>query len=105
MDSLCGQVGLNGGRVGLRGRNIHVVSNDFFNETGKAIVCPIMKDAVEGPLHIRLRNCPVEGYVLCEQVRFIDLAERRFSKMTATHYFDIMDISDAVMGIFDYRAL
>jgi len=82
-----------------------VVSNDFFNETGKAIVCPIMKDAVEGPLHIRLRNCPVEGYVLCEQVRFIDLAERRFSKMTATHYFDIMDISDAVMGIFDYQAL
>ena len=82
-----------------------VVSNDFFNETGKAVVCPIMKDAVEGPLHIRLRNCPVEGYVLCEQVRFIDLAERRFSKMTATHYFDIMDISDAVMGIFEYQAL
>ena len=82
-----------------------VVSNNFFNESGKAIVCPIMTNAIEGPLHIRLRDCPVEGYVLCEQVRFLDLAVRRFSKMTATHYFDIMDISDAVMGMFDYQML
>ena len=82
-----------------------VVSNDFFNESGKAIVCPIMKNAADGPLHIKLKDCPVEGYVLCEQVRYIDLAARHFSKMTATHYFDIMDISDAVMGIFDYQAL
>ena len=82
-----------------------VVSNNFFNESRKAIVCPIVKDAIEGPLHIKLKDCPVDGYVLCEQVRYVDLAERRFSKMTATHYFDIMDISDAVMGMFDYQAL
>ena len=82
-----------------------VVSNDFFNESGKAIVCPIMKNAADGPLHIKLKDCLVEGYVLCEQVRYIDLAARHFSKMTATHYFDIMDISDAVKGIFDYQAL
>lgn len=84
---------------------VMVVSNDFFNESGKAIVCPILKNAVEGPLHIRLKDSPVEGYVLCEQVRFVDLAARRFSKLTATHYFDIMDISDAVMGMFDYQSL
>ncbi len=82
-----------------------VVSNNYFNESRKAIVCPIVKDAIEGPLHIKLKDCPVDGYILCEQVRFVDLAERRFSKMTATHYFDIMDISDAVMGMFDYQAL
>ena len=82
-----------------------VVSNNFFNESGKAVVCPIVKNAQEGPLHIRLKDCPVEGFVLCEQVRYIDLAARRFSKLTATHYFDIMDISDAAIGIFDYQAL
>ena len=81
-----------------------VVSNNFFNESGKAIVCPILKNAVEGPLHIMLKNSPVEGCVLCEQVRYVDLAERRFSKLEAMHYFDIMDISDAVMGMFDYQA-
>lgn len=82
-----------------------VVSNNFFNESGKAVVCPIVKNAAAGPLHIRLKNCPVEGFILCEQVRYVDLTARSFSRMSQSHYFDIMDISDAVMGIFDYQAL
>ena len=73
------------------------------NESGKAIVCPILKDATEGPLHIPLRECPVEGVVLCEQVRYVDLSARRFSKLAESRYFDIMDISDAVMAMFDYQ--
>jgi mRNA-degrading endonuclease toxin of MazEF toxin-antitoxin module len=71
----------------------------------KAIVCPILKDATEGPLHIPLRECPVEGVVLCEQVRYVDLSARRFSKLAESRYFDIMDISDAVMAMFDYQEL
>ena len=82
-----------------------VVSNNFFNQSGKVIACPILKNAVEGPLHIKLRDSSVEGYVLCEQVKYLDLKARNFSKLTSTHYFDIMDISDAVMGIFDYQQL
>lgn len=77
-----------------------VVSNNFFNQSGKAIVCPILKNAVEGPLHIKLRDSAIEGYVLCEQVKYLDLKARNFSKLTSTHYFDIMYISDAVMAIF-----
>ena len=46
-----------------------VVSNDLFNSTGKAVVCPIEKNTSAGPLHIELTDAPVEGYVLCEQVR------------------------------------
>jgi mRNA interferase MazF len=84
---------------------VMVVSNKFFNETGKAIVCPIVKKAVEGPLHIRLKESTVEGYVLCEQVRYVDLTVRRSSKLGDAHYYDVMDISDAVMGMFDYQTL
>lgn len=79
-----------------------VVSNNFFNQSGKAIVCPILKKTAEGPLHIALKDSTVSGYVLCEQVRYVDLAARRFSMLSQTHYFDIMDITDAVMGMFDY---
>ena len=80
-----------------------VVSNDFFNQEGKIIACPIVRNAAEGPLHIRLKDSSAEGYVLCEQLKYIDLATRRFSKLPATHHFDIIDISDAIMGIFDYQ--
>ncbi len=82
-----------------------VVSNDFFNRSGKAIVCPILRDAPEGPLHIRLKDSDIEGVVLCEQVKYIDLAVRQVSKLSASHYFDIMDISDAVVSMFDYQKL
>jgi len=80
-----------------------VVSNNFFNQSGKAIVCPIMKKAAPGPLHIELKDSSVSGYVLCEQVRYLDLSSRRFSKLAQLHYFDIMDISDAVAGMFEYQ--
>ena len=54
-----------------------VVSNDYFNQSGRAIVCPILKKTAPGPLHIRLRETEVDGSVLCEQVRTIDKARLR----------------------------
>ena len=92
-------------RVGGINYPVIVVSNNFFNQSGKVIACPIVKNAIEGPLHIKLKDSSVEGMVLCEQVKYLDLKARHFSKLTSTHYFDIMDISDAVMGIFDYQQL
>ena len=92
-------------RVGGITYPVIVVSNDFFNRSGRVMACPIVPDAVEGPLHIRLKDQKVEGWVLCEQVRYLDLKARRFSRLAASRYFDIMDISDAVMGIFDYQQL
>lgn len=81
---------------------IFVVSNNFFNNSGKVIACPIIKKATPDPLHIAIDNTVVEGTVLCEQVRYLDLSARQFIKLSQAHYFETMDISDAVMGIFEY---
>lgn len=80
-----------------------VVSTNFFNESGRVIVCPILESAAPGPLHIPLNDGPVKGRVLCEQVKYLDLTVRRFSKLGEAHYFEIMDIADAIMGMFDYQ--
>ena len=80
-----------------------VVSNNYFNQSGMGIVCPIVKTAVPGPLHIPLKDSAAQGIVLCKQVRYPDLSSRRWSKLTQTHYFDIMDISDAVVSMFEYQ--
>ena len=82
---------------------VFVVSNSFFNRSGKVIACPILRKAAPGPLHIAIDNQIVEGVVLCEQVRYIDLSARRFTKLSQAHYFETMDISDAVMGVFEYQ--
>ena len=82
---------------------VMVVSNNYFNESGRAIVCPTRKDVLEGPLHLRLNVDFAEGYILCEQVHYLDLQQRTFSKIGTISYFDVMDFSDAIMGIFDYQ--
>lgn len=81
---------------------VMVVSNNYFNKSGKAIVCPILKSAAPGPLHIHVTAENYDGYVLCEQVRYMDLSARSYSKMLSSHLFDIMDIADAVVGMFEY---
>ena len=79
-----------------------VVSKNFFNESGLVMACPVLPDAVRGPLRIRCENIKTPGFVYCEQVRVVDLNARRFSRIDAVPYGDLMDIVDAVQGIFDY---
>ncbi len=80
-----------------------VVSNNYFNRSGCVIVCPITQKAVPGPLHIELNHEAVQGLVLCEQVKFLDLSARRYAKVGSAKFYDVMDLSDAVTGIFDYQ--
>lgn len=82
-----------------------VVSNSPFNRLGKVMACPIQKNVQENPLHIEINAGQVEGYVLCEQVKYIDLSSRGVIKISSAEFFDILNISDAVMGIFDYQDL
>lgn len=80
-----------------------VVSKDFFNSSGKALVCPVLKEAIRGPLHINiLINTKKNIFVLCEQLRYLDLQTRGFSKISSISFSDLMNISDAIQGIFEY---
>ena len=79
-----------------------VVSKNFFNESGLVMACPILPTAVRGPLRIWCESIRNPGYVYCEQLRVVDLNTRRFSRIDAVSYNDLIDIVDAIQGIFDY---
>ena len=79
-----------------------VVSKNFFNESGLVIACPILPDAARGPLRIWCDNIKKPGFVYCEQLRVVDLKARRFSKTDSVPLNDLIDIIDAIQGIFDY---
>lgn len=79
-----------------------VVSKNFFNNAEQAMVCPILKQAPLGPLHIPVKSEDLEGVVLCEQVKFLDLRLRGYKKISELNRNDIMNIADAIQGIFDY---
>ncbi|MBQ0040698.1 MAG: type II toxin-antitoxin system PemK/MazF family toxin [Clostridiales bacterium] len=79
-----------------------VVSKNFFNQEGLVIVCPILKESIESPLHIKISSKKMEGYVHCEDLRLLDLKARRFSVIDSIDMLSIINITDAVQGIFDY---
>lgn len=81
---------------------ILIVSKNFFNTSGEVIGCPIVESSIEGPLHIYVSTDDVSGYVLCEQVKLLDLRVRGHKKIGRIKLGDKINITDAIQGIFEY---
>lgn len=79
-----------------------IVSKDFFNKSGEIIGCPIFRDSTKSPLHICISSDEVNGYVQCEKLALLDLRLRGYKKIGRIRTENIMDISDAIQGIFEY---
>ena len=79
-----------------------VVSKDFFNKTSEIIGCPIYEKGEAGPLHIYIKTEEVQGYVQCEKLALLDMKIRGYTKLDRIHMPEIIDITDAIQGIFDY---
>ena len=79
-----------------------VVSKDFFNQTGEIIACPVYNAGRDDALHIHIQTQNMDGYVHCEKLAILDLNARGVVKLNSLHMNDIMNITDAIQGIFDY---
>lgn len=79
-----------------------IVSKDFFNATEQVILCPVVQDTFLDPLHIGIKTDGIQGIVMCEQMRLVDLRYRGYKKVDRIHYSDLINITDAIQGLFDY---
>ena len=82
--------------------HVLVLSREFFNRSGLAVVCPVNKDAHPDPLHIPLQTADYQGTAMLEHLKSIDLRARLYKTIASVDFSTIQDISDAVQGIFDY---
>ena len=79
-----------------------VVSKDFFNTSGEIIGCPIIGESRPGPLHIWMATSENEGYIHCEKLALLDLTARGYKKVDRLPISEMMNVSDAIQGIFEY---
>ena len=80
-----------------------VSKNAFIRATGMFHVCPMIPGIPAGPVHLEVRGKNGEsGTVVCEQIKFIDPKARRCSRVDLLSYENLMNVSDAVQGIFEY---
>ena len=81
-----------------------VISNNaFIRSTNMLHVCPYLFPYREGPLHIYAKGQKgTEGFAICEQIKLIDPSVRGCHRVDRIPYADLMNISDAVQGVFEY---
>ncbi len=80
-----------------------IVSKNTFNDAAEQVIaCPIVPESAENALHKRMEAGPVNGFLLCEQLRLFDLKFRGFSKLAELSVEENMEISDTIQSIFDY---
>lgn len=79
-----------------------VVSKDFFNTSGEIIGCPIINNSKPGSLHIWMSTENTEGYIHCENLALLDLSVRDYKKEDSLPISEMINVSDAIQGIFEY---
>ena len=79
-----------------------VASKDFFNTSGEIIGCPIIGNSNPGPLHIWMSTENTEGYIQCEKLALLDLSIRGYKKVDRLSVSEMINVSDAIQGIFEY---
>ena len=80
-----------------------VSKNAFIRATGIFHVCPMLSGIPAGPIHLPVKgNNGSCGTVICEQIKAIDPKARVCNRVDLLAYEDIMNVSDAVQGIFEY---
>ena len=80
-----------------------VSKNAFVRAVGIFHVCPMIAGIQAGPVHIQVKGRNgEEGTVICEQIKAIDPKVRGCGKVDSLLYEDIMNVSDAVQGLFEY---
>ena len=79
-----------------------VVSSAFYNQSGLAVVCPIVSDALPDAMHIKIDTEQISGIVLCEQIAVVSIADRACSIKSHLFGSSLLEIIFRVQSIFDY---
>lgn len=79
-----------------------VVSNASFSQiSNMTIVCPITTTRRDTPAHVPLEGLITTGYVMCDQVRAIDLCSRKYTVVETVDDETLWDVCDIIFGSVD----
>lgn len=79
-----------------------VVSSSFYNRSGMAIVCPIVKNSFDDAMHVEIHTEITDGVVLCEELAAVSVAGRGGSVRDHLFGESLLEIVYRVQSIFDY---
>lgn len=80
-----------------------VVSNNLFNRVSSlTMVCPITHTDRSHPFHVRLEGTEkIDGFVMCDQARMLDLASRKASFVEKAPSRITAEVVDILIGFLE----
>ena len=83
-------------------RPVIVVNNTFLSRASNmTIVCPITNTDRNNPVHVRLDGLTTTGFVMCDQVRAIDIRVREYKVIETVDKETLLEVCDIVQGAVD----
>jgi mRNA interferase MazF len=83
-------------------RPVIVVNNTVHSSASNmTIVCPITNTNRNNPLHVELKGLQTTGFVMCDQIRAIDIRARNYKTVETVDEDTLWDICDISKGSLD----
>lgn len=79
-----------------------VVSSSLYNQSGMAVVCPIVSETFNDAMHVPVHTKSMDGVVLCEQLASVSVSGRGYSCKDHLGTETLLEIVYRVQSIFDY---
>ena len=80
-------------------RPVLVISNAPFSQASNMrLVCPITNTDRKSPLHVRLEGLATTGFVMCDQVRAVDVRVREYKVIEHVDADTLWEVCDIVIG-------
>lgn len=79
-----------------------VINNAVHSKnSGLTLICPITGTDRKNIMHVGLTKTATKGFVLCDQIRAVDLSSRKYKILETLDYDTLWDVCDIVKGAVD----
>jgi len=83
-------------------RPVLVISNASLSRASNMIIiCPITNTDRKSPVHVPLEGSITTGFVMCDQVKAIDIRARDYKFIEAIDDETLWEVCDIVQGLVD----
>ena len=83
-------------------RPVLVVNNASFSKASNMLlVCPITNTDRANPLHVQIKESKTIGFILCDQIRVVDVQSRDFQMVEKIDEDTLWEVCDILKGAVD----
>ena len=87
-------------------RPVLVVNNASFSQASNMIVvCPITSTDRKNPLHVQLEGLTTRGFVMCDQIKAIDINARSYKIVESVTDDIFWEVADIICGFVELEYL